>query len=56
MIVNPKGPNTGKCHVFRGSTWYHSASFLVISARGGSVSNFRYDGLGFRIVCNGRKG
>ena len=53
--TNPKGPDKGSAHVYRGGSWLGNADDLVVSYRYYNSPGYRYEGLGFRVVCRGRK-
>ena len=48
---NPVGPSSGSNRVFRGSSWWFTASNCRVANRSSGTPNFRDDDLGFRVVC-----
>lgn len=48
---NPIGPSSGSYRVFRGGSWYYSASGCRVAYRGRNSPGARGNGLGFRVVC-----
>ena len=47
---NPVGPSSGSNRVFRGSSWWFSASSCRVANRSSGSPDFRDDDLGFRVV------
>ena len=47
---NPVGPSSGSGRVYRGGSWYSSASNCRVAYRGSSSPGARYYNLGFRVV------
>jgi len=47
---NPVGPSSGSSRVFRGGSWYDSASFCRVASRGNFSPGSRDADLGFRVV------
>ena len=48
--TSPTGPSSGAYRVFRGGSWFNSASYCRVAYRGYHSSGFRYYILGFRVV------
>ncbi len=48
--IDPKGPESGDNHVFRGGSFYYLARFARSAYRGYNTPNHRLFNLGFRIV------
>lgn len=51
--VDPKGPASGKTHVFKGGSWGDSPDKIRAAARSSSASNYTHNRLGFRVVIRG---
>jgi uncharacterized repeat protein (TIGR02543 family) len=49
--TNPAGPALGTGRVVRGGCWYVSASGCAVAYRTHGSPDFRFDVLGFRLVC-----
>ena len=49
--TNPTGPTRGSRRVYRGGSWYNGAYYCRVSYRGNDYPGDRYNGMGFRIVC-----
>ena len=47
---NPVGPSSGSDRVYRGGSWYSSASICRVANRNYDPPGYRYYGLGFRVV------
>ena len=47
---NPKGPASGTDRVFRGGSWFCSATSVRVSFRAHNTPAVRYDNFGFRVV------
>lgn len=54
-VVNPKGPSKGKCRILHGSSWSYDDRYLT-TIRYYFSSAYKSYNIGFRIVCNVRKG
>ena len=50
--VNPTGAMSGSVRVFRGACWYYNARLCRLSCRGGNSPDYRYCGLGLRLVLS----
>ena len=48
--TNPIGPTTGDNRVLRGGSWITDARCCRVSYRSRSISSYRYDHVGFRLV------
>lgn len=48
---DPAGPDSASYRVKRGGGWLFNAANCRVSYRAGSTPSFRYDNLGFRLVC-----
>mgnify|MGYP004458585523 CR=1 FL=1 len=48
--TNPKGPESGSCHVFRGGGWGSYAGYCRSSNRGYNTPTHRHDRLGLRLA------
>ena len=48
---NPTGPSSGANRVFRGGSWYGSASYCRVAYRNYYSPGSRYSNGGFRVVC-----
>ena len=48
--TNPTGPSSGSNRVYRGGSWYNSASGCRVASRSFSSPGLRDGGLGFRVV------
>lgn len=58
-VTDPKGPDAVSIRIFRGGAWYCSAGVadnLVVSYRYYAHPIRDDNTIGFRIVCNARKG
>lgn len=47
---NPQGPSSGESHSYRGGGWFDYAWALPSTVRAGGKKNYRYSGLGVRLV------
>ena len=50
--TNPTGPSSGSYHVPRGGSWGSFAQYCRVSYRDLSAPDYRYNSLGFRLVCS----
>jgi formylglycine-generating enzyme required for sulfatase activity len=50
--TNPKGPISGASRVVRGGNWLHVAGNCRAAIRGSKAPAFRYNNIGFRVVCD----
>ena len=50
--TNPTGPATGSYRVNRGGSWYYSARICRVADRYSYTPGYRYNFLGFRLVCS----
>lgn len=48
--TNPTGPTSGTRRVYRGGSWFHDAQYCRVADRYNFIPDFRYNGLGFRLV------
>lgn len=48
--TNPTGPSSGSRRVYRGGSWYSSASYCRVAYRNHYSPGFRFSNLGFRVV------
>ena len=48
---NPVGPSSGDHRVYRGSSWYSTASSCRVANRNYSSPGYREGHIGFRVVC-----
>lgn len=49
---NPKGPASGSYRIYRGGSWYNSASYCRMSARFSDLPDSHTSDLGFRIALS----
>jgi formylglycine-generating enzyme required for sulfatase activity len=49
--TNPAGAASGSGRVFRGGSWYNSASICAVALRDYNYPYYRYFSIGFRVVC-----
>ncbi|MBR5332097.1 MAG: SUMF1/EgtB/PvdO family nonheme iron enzyme, partial [Muribaculaceae bacterium] len=49
--TNPTGPTSGSHRVHRGGGWFHSARRCRVSDRYNDTPSYRYNNVGFRLVC-----
>ena len=49
-VTDPVGPASGNYRVRRGGSWYGYADLASVSYRNGDNPDYRYSGLGFRVV------
>ena len=48
--TNPKGPSTGPYRVLRGGSWCYFAGYCRSADRNGNYPDYRFNGVGFRLV------
>jgi formylglycine-generating enzyme required for sulfatase activity len=48
--VDPRGPNTGSGHPYRGGAWNHYATMCRAAKSFEAVSTYRVNDLGFRVA------
>ena len=51
-VTDPVGPLRGSYRVFRGGSWYCNAWLCRSAIRGNGSPDFRFDGIGFRLVLS----
>ena len=49
--ADPKGPSSGSSRVLRGGSWGSGARYCRSAYRGRYTAGYRYDGSGFRLLC-----
>ncbi len=52
-VEDPKGPASGAFRSLRGGSWVSPPHGARSAARYGNSPDYRYDGIGFRVVCEG---
>ena len=52
LQINPQGPFSGSSRVLRGGSWRDNANYCRVSSRSWFSPNGKYNGYGFRIVCD----
>jgi len=52
---NPQGPTSGKGHSYRGGSWQDYRWLVSTTMRAGGKENYRYSGLGLRLVYSPTK-
>lgn len=50
--INPTGANGGSCRVYRGGSWFNTASYCRSSRRTPNFPGNRNSGLGLRLVLS----
>ena len=51
-VTNPQGADSGSYRVFRGGSWAYSAPDCGVARRYCDAPTFRFDFIGFRLVCS----
>jgi formylglycine-generating enzyme len=49
--LNPIGASSGTSCVYRGGSWFGIAQYCRVSSRGSNTPAYRFNTLGFRVVC-----
>ncbi len=48
--TDPTGPTSGSCRVFRGGSWYSTATYCRVADRSDDSPSYRFGYLGFRLA------